>query len=100
MDHAPDPRLAALDRLLAIAQTDTGQSRCVADFLLSWANARACGGFDLTALSGVAAAIRGDMLAVMHLIADRRQAPTAYGLGDAFDALIRLWRPHLTQAVQ
>jgi hypothetical protein len=35
--------LAALDRLVAIAQSDTGQSRRVANFLLAWWNAGSCG---------------------------------------------------------
>lgn len=38
----------ALDRLIRIAQADTGQNRKVADFLLSWGNAAICGGFDPT----------------------------------------------------
>src|SRR3954451_22035849 len=94
-DHGPDDAAgrAALDRLLAIAQTDTGQSRRVADFLLAWWNARACGGFDLTELWGGEAAIRDDMLAVLGLIAHHREFPTAYGLGDAFADLVRRWRP-------
>ena len=41
---------AALERLIKIAQGDTGQSRMTAEFLLSWWNAANCGGFDLTTL--------------------------------------------------
>lgn len=44
---------AALERLIKIAQADTGQSRMTAEFLLSWWNASNCGGFDLTTLWGV-----------------------------------------------
>lgn len=33
-----EPEKAALERLLKIAQGDTGQSRRVADFLLAWWN--------------------------------------------------------------
>ena len=44
---------AALERLIRIAQRDTGQSRMVAEFLLSWWNAANCGGFDLNTLWGV-----------------------------------------------
>ena len=54
---------AALDRLLAIARTDTGQSRCAADVLLAWHNARAGGGGDPTVLRGVGPPIRDHMLA-------------------------------------
>ena len=39
---------SALERLMAIAQRDTGQSARVANFLLAWWNAAECGGFDLT----------------------------------------------------
>ena len=43
-----EAQAAALERLIDIAQRDTGQSRRVADFLLAWWNAGECGGFDLT----------------------------------------------------
>lgn len=97
---APDhnPELDALHRLLAIAQSDTGQSRRVADFLLAWWNAQACGGFDLTALWSVEAPILDDMLAVMVLIARHREFPTAYGLGGQFESLVQRWRPGLALA--
>jgi len=89
---------AALDRLVAIAQTDTGQSRCVTNFLLAWWNARGCGGFDLTELWTVEPPIRDDMLAVLQLIAHHRELPTAYGHGDAFAALVKRCRPGVEQA--
>ena len=92
------PALAALRRLLAIARCDTGQARRVANFLLAWWNAAACGGFDLTDLWAVDAAIAVDMLAVMGLIARDRELPTAYGLGAEFERLVTLWRPTLDQA--
>src|SRR3954454_1667950 len=98
--HDPADALgrAALGRLLAIAQTDTGQSRCVADFLLAWWNERACGGFDPTALWRLEPPIRDDILAVLHMIAHHREQPTAYGHGKAFEALVKRWRPGLEQA--
>ena len=42
--------LAAVRRLLEVTRQDTGQSKRVADFLLSRWNATACGGFDPTDL--------------------------------------------------
>jgi hypothetical protein len=36
--------LVALERLLTIAESVTGQSRQCANFLLAWWNARDCGG--------------------------------------------------------
>ena len=91
------PAVAALQRLVTIAGTDTGQSSRVASFLLAWWNAASCGGFDLTDLWAVDAAIADDMLAVIELIARRRESPTAYGLGADFERLVGLWRPALTQ---
>ena len=93
-----DPDLAALRRLLAIAETDTGQSRSVANFLLAWWNASACGGFDFCELWGVSDPIRADIVEVIQLIARDRHAASEYGLGQAFEQLVRRWRPHVTQA--
>ncbi len=62
------PAVAALVRLVRIAQSDTGQGRRVANFLLAWWNAQACGGFDLTDLWAVDDAIADDMLAITRLI--------------------------------
>ena len=101
LDDAPCPSpsgLAALQRLVDVAATNTGQSRTVADFLLAWWNARACGGFDLTTLWSVAPPLRDDMLAVLGLIAHHREFPDTYGFGDAFVALVGRWRPGIAQA--
>ena len=87
--------LAPVQRLLAIAEGDTGQSRTVAWFLLAWWNARACGGFDLADLWAVDADIARDMVATVAFVAAHREYPTVYGLGPQFDALVRRWRPAL-----
>jgi hypothetical protein len=58
----------ALERLLRIARTDTGQARRVASFLLAWRNAEENGGWDPTDLWNVDAAIADDMLTVVRLI--------------------------------
>ena len=89
---------AALPRLVAVAATETGQSRAVADFLLAGWNAQGCGGFDLTTLWGVAPPIRDDMLGVLAPIAHQREFPTAYGLGDTSTALVARWRSDIVQA--
>ena len=93
-----DPAIAALDRLLAVAATDTGQARCVADFLLAWHNARACGGFAPTQLWAVSDPVRTDILAVIELIARERHHAAAYGHADAFDARLQRWRPYVIEA--
>ncbi|WP_043646969.1 DUF7673 family protein [Caenispirillum salinarum] len=85
--------LAALGRLVRIAQSDTGQSRRVANFLLSWWNAQSCGGFDMTDLWSVDRAIADDMLVVFRMIMTFRIYPTALGHQDDFAAIVERWRP-------
>jgi len=70
-----DSERAALERLIQIAQRDTGQSRIVANFLLAWWNAAECGGFDLTDVWSVDASIAADMLTVFALLTLRHSYP-------------------------
>lgn len=90
----------ALARLINIAQRDTGQSKRVADFLLSWWNATGCGGFDLTDFWSVDAEIADDMLVVIGLIRQTRAYPDTLGteIHEQFKALVALWRPVLCDA--
>jgi hypothetical protein len=85
-------------RLLDLAQSDTGQARRAANFLLSWWNAQNRGGFDLTDLWAVDKKVADDMLAAATFIAQHNEYPTAYGLGPQFEQLVADWRPHLVQA--
>lgn len=87
----------ALNRLIAIAQHDTGQSKRVADFLLAWWNAASCGGFDLTDLWSVDDEIGDDMILVIGFIRRLRAYPDALArpIHDAFKGLVALWRPQL-----
>lgn len=87
---------AALQRLIRIARSNTGQSRIVAGFLLAWWNAEECGGFDLTDLWGVDTSIAADMLRVFALLAECQQYPDTLGYGKDFEAIVRAWRPALT----
>ena len=82
----------AVHRLLRIAQSDTGQSRLVANFLLAWWNASRDGGFDLTDLWNVDQAIAEDMIKVFRLVAAFRHYPDYYGLGEHFQRLVTYWR--------
>ena len=86
---------AALNRLLDIARSDTGQSRRVADFLLAWWNAGSCGGFDLTNLWGVDLSIREDMITVFRYVARVNKYPDALGYEGPFQSIVRGWRPEL-----
>jgi hypothetical protein len=87
---------AALERLIEIAQGDTGQSRRVAAFLLAWWNAEECGGFDLTDLWGVDSEIAADMVTVFALVAERHSYPDTLGYSRQFRAIVQAWRPALT----
>jgi hypothetical protein len=82
----------ALERLIAIARTDTGQARIVSNFLLAWWNAEECGGFDLTEVWGVDTEIARDMLRVFAMIAKQNQYPDTMGYGANFERIVRLWR--------
>lgn len=83
----------ALERLIAIAKRDTGQSRKVADFLLAWWNGAECGGFDLTDLWAVDTEIAEDMLTVIQFIARCNSYPDQLGYRDDFQNILTLWRP-------
>ncbi len=78
----------AFERLLKIAQSDTGQSRRVASFVLAWWNATDHGGLDIAGLFAVDAEIGRDMATVLSYLVDR---PTA----EYPEAVIRRWRPEV-----
>ncbi len=86
---------AALERLIQVAQGDTGQSRRVADFLLAWWNAASCGAFDLTTLWGLDTGIAKDMVTVFGLVAKVNQYPDSLGYEEPFKRIVREWRPEL-----
>ncbi len=90
-----DQEKASLERLIRIAQSDTGQSRIVANFLLAWWNAASGGGFDLTDLWGVDASIREEMLTVLILLIRQRRYPDGLGYGKQFESIVRAWRSSL-----
>ena len=92
LSRVPAKSRAALERLIQVAQRDTGQSRIVANFLLAWWNGAECGGFDLTDIWGVDTAIAVDMLRVFALLAECRHYPDTMGYGSQFEAIVRAWR--------
>ena len=94
MSKAPE---AALERLIRIAQGDSGQCRVVADFLLAWWNAAEYGGFDLTEMWAVDAAIAQDMLTVFVQLLRCRRYPDSLGYGEQFDTIVHRWRPIATR---
>lgn len=92
MDEAS---IAALNRLLRVAYSDTGQSKRVADFLLSWWNAATCGGWDPTDLWALDYEISEDILMLLRGIDTCRSYPDTLGYKAQFERLVREWRPHL-----
>lgn len=99
VDQAPQQaspdELAALERLLAHAQRDSGQSRVVADFLLAWWNSGSCGAFDLTSVWSLDTAIVADLTVVFGLIGRLHRYPDSMGYEAEFKAVVRAWRPEL-----
>jgi hypothetical protein len=85
----------ALERLIIIAHSDTGQSRIIANFLLAWWNAAECGGFDLTDLWGLDEPIRVDMVVLFIMLAGHQHYPDTLGYTRDFGRIIDQWRPEL-----
>jgi hypothetical protein len=90
-----DDERGALERLIAIAKTDSGQARKVAAFLMAWWNAASCGGFDLTDLWAVDTKIALDMYRVFGLVIRHQSYPDTLGYADDFRQIIAAWRPAL-----
>ncbi|WP_421589581.1 MULTISPECIES: DUF7673 family protein [Rahnella] len=90
-----DAERSALDRLIAHAKSDTGQSRRVADFLLAWWNPSQCGGFDITTAWGLDEEIAADCVTVFALAVRCASYPDALGYGPQFEVIVREWRPEL-----
>jgi hypothetical protein len=84
---------AALERLVKIAQANTGQGRMTAEFLLSWWNAKNFGGFDLTRVWEVDPEIAADMVTVFAFVAKcRRVFPDDLGYDEEFRRIVHTWR--------
>lgn len=99
-DQMLDAEKAALERLLAVARGDTGQSRRVADFLLAWWNAGQCGSYDLTTAWGVDDDLMEAMCVVFRLASRANSYPDTLGYGPAFEAVVAAWRPELLEGEQ
>jgi hypothetical protein len=86
------PVYAPLERLIRIAQGDSGQCRIVANFLLAWWNAAEYGGFDLTDVWAVDSKIAADMLAVFEQLLRCRHYPDSLGYEKQFQIIVQRWR--------
>lgn len=91
-----DDEAAALDLLLSVAKSDTGQARRCADFLLAWFNAGTCGSFDLTNLWGLDTSLAEAMVTVFRFISRNQGVyPDKLGLKPDFVKVIAEWRPEI-----
>lgn len=79
----------ALERLIKIAKRDTGQCRRVANFLLSWWNAEACGAWDLTDVWSLDRAITDDIFIVLGFVAQGCVYPDRLGYKTDFQEILR-----------
>jgi hypothetical protein len=88
-----EPTWTALQRLLKIARSDTGQAKRVADFILAWWNADSLGGFDIADLFALDAKIAADVATVFSWLARQDEAvyPTEHRA--EIEAIIAAWRP-------
>ena len=88
---------AALDRLIRVARSDTGQARRVANFLLAWWNGPDLGDFPIADIFGLDVSLGRDIATIMGFLAGQPAAVYA----DAFDrredmvSLVARWRPEL-----
>lgn len=93
----PNDPGSATRRLIAVAQSDTGQSRRAADFLLAWWNGGELGHFPIEHLWNVDRAIADDMVTILTYLGEQPSAVYADALGyDAeLRALVERWRPEV-----
>ena len=93
-DFQPDSiaALAAVARLLAIAKTNSGQARRVADFLLAWHNAEENGGWNPVDLWQLDTGIAQDVLLVAAFMAVEHKYPDDLGVVPEIAEVWNLWR--------
>ncbi len=88
---------SATARLLAIANSDTGRSRRLADFLLAWRNGSHLGHFPIEHLWNVDRAISADMMmTILNFLTEQPSAvyANAFDYEDEMRELVELWRAH------
>lgn len=90
----------ALERLLNIARSDTGQARRVANFILAWWNADSLGGFDIADLFAVDTRIAADMATVFTWLSRQNEATYPEEYRTAIEAVIAEWRPDIWSKAQ
>jgi hypothetical protein len=88
----------ALQKLIDIANNDTGQSRRVANFILAWWNADVHGGFDLIDLANVDRDVSEAMATVFTWLARQSDAEYPYAYRSEIEQIIARWRPQAETA--
>ena len=87
----------ALNRLIEIARSDTGQSARVTNFLLAWWDGDQWGHFALTDLFAVDREIAADMATVFQFLGQHGGAIYINAFGDQYRDqmadLVARWRP-------
>jgi len=91
------PALVSLERLIEIAQSDSGQAEIVANFLQAWWNADACGGFNVANVWALDRALVEDIRRIVGLIATLGFYPDQLGYGSDFERIVAFWRPRLLE---
>lgn len=84
--------LESLVLLFAMAAQDTGQARCVANFLLSWQKAEEDGGWAPTDLWNVDSPAADDLLTTLHLLRERRDCVEDLGFETQIKVIWQHWR--------
>ena len=80
-----DPQVrGAIDRLVDIARSDTGQSARVANFLLAWWNGDDWGHFPISDLFGVDRAIATDMATIFAFLGQYPGAIYVHAFGEQY----------------
>ena len=85
---------AALDRLIDLARSDTGQSARAANFLLAWWDGEEWGHFPIADLFGVDRDIAADIATIFAFLGQHPGAiyPDAFGYREAMADLVEQWR--------
>ncbi|WP_210433212.1 DUF7673 family protein [Vreelandella massiliensis] len=84
----------ALEALISVAQTDTGQAKVCADFLLAWHNPDENGGFAITDLWGLDAELADACTKVFQWLCEHSVYPDELGYGDEMKLIWTRWRSH------
>ncbi|KPH63570.1 hypothetical protein [Novosphingobium sp. ST904] len=84
----------ALDRLIDVARSDTGQSKRVANFLLAWWNGDDWGHFPIADLFGLDREVGLDIARIVGFLAAYPEAIYAdqFGRREELIALVHQWR--------